>query len=87
MCAKFGPDRLRNGIFCSEHTAEPDDLADTACACIKRCICRRCSAGPPNSGDIVAHPIQRKPLRQFDKNEKFQTYLLVTYHLSDSLCC
>ena len=23
MCAKFGPDRLRNGIFYSEHTAEP----------------------------------------------------------------
>ncbi|CAJ0601640.1 unnamed protein product [Cylicocyclus nassatus] len=25
-------------------------------------------------------------LRQFDKNENFQTYLLLTYHLSDSLC-
>ena len=23
MCAKFGPNRLRNGIFYSEHTAEP----------------------------------------------------------------
>ncbi|CAJ0599157.1 unnamed protein product [Cylicocyclus nassatus] len=28
MCAKFGPDRLKKGIFNSEHTAEPDQFVN-----------------------------------------------------------
>ncbi|CAJ0595572.1 unnamed protein product [Cylicocyclus nassatus] len=31
-------------------------------------------------------PIEATRLRQLDKNENFQPYLLVTYHLSDPLC-